>query len=43
LVAGLLWDRVAHTAVFFYGAIFAVVGIVALIALVPSRAPAHRS
>ena len=42
-VAGVLWDRVAHTAVFFYGAIFAVVGIVALLTLVPSRAPAHRS
>lgn len=37
LVAGVLWDRVAHTAVFFYGAIFAVVGIVALLVLVPAR------
>ena len=43
LVAGLLWDRVAHTAVFFFGAIFAVVGIVALLVLVPARAPARRS
>jgi MFS family permease len=41
LAAGLLWDRVAHTAVFFFGAIFAVIGIVAL--LVPARAPARRS
>jgi len=42
LVAGALWDRVGHTAVFFYGAIFAVVGIVALLALMPAGVPAHR-
>jgi MFS family permease len=41
LVAGALWDRVSHTAVFFYGAIFAVVGIVALLAVMPSRTPAR--
>jgi MFS family permease len=35
-VAGVLWDRVSHAAVFFYGATFAVVGGVALVLLVPS-------
>ena len=37
LVAGLLWDRVGHGAVFLYGAILAVAGAVALLALVPAR------
>src|SRR5262245_23703826 len=40
LVAGVLWDRVGHTAVFYYGAIFAAVGIVALLTLMPARARA---
>jgi MFS family permease len=39
LVAGALWDRLGHAAVFFYGAIFAFFGIVTLRALLPSRAP----
>jgi hypothetical protein len=38
VVAGQLWDRVSHPAVFFYGAAFATAGIVALIWLVPSDA-----
>ena len=38
VVAGLLWDHIAHVAVFYYGAIFATVGIVALLLLV-SRTP----
>ena len=39
LIAGALWDRIGHGAVFFYGAAAAVVGIVALALLVrePSR------
>jgi len=39
LIAGALWDRIGHSAVFFYGAAAAVVGIVALALLVrePSR------
>jgi MFS family permease len=41
LAAGVLWDRVGHTAVFFYGALFAVVGIVALLALMPQSASAR--
>jgi MFS family permease len=36
VVAGLLWDRVGHAAVFYYGALFAAVGIVALVALIPA-------
>ncbi|MBV9341716.1 MAG: MFS transporter [Acidobacteria bacterium] len=37
VVAGLLWDRVSHAAVFYYGAIFAVVGSIALMGLVPGK------
>lgn len=40
LVAGLLWDRVGHPAVFIYGAAFAVVGTGALLLLVPPDRPA---
>jgi len=35
IVAGLLWDRVGHAAVFYYGAAFALVGCVALLVLLP--------
>jgi MFS family permease len=35
LVAGLLWDRVGHAAVFYYGAAFAVVGSIGLLVLIP--------
>lgn len=38
VVAGLLWDRVGHAAVFFYGAAFAVVGMVGLVTLVRGKA-----
>jgi hypothetical protein len=31
VVAGLLWEHVSHTAVFYYGAIFAVAGSVGLL------------
>ena len=37
LVAGQLWDRVGHAAVFLLGATFAIAGSVALLALVPAR------
>jgi MFS family permease len=37
IVAGQLWDRVGHPAVFFYGAAFAAVGVIALIGLVPAH------
>jgi MFS family permease len=38
LVAGLLWDQVGHAAVFLFGAGFALVGGIALLALVPENA-----
>ncbi len=38
IVAGLLWDHVGHAAVFWYGAIFAVVGSLALLVLLPADA-----
>jgi len=41
-VAGLLWDRVDHAAVFLYGAAFAPVGAAALLLLVPSDRTAAR-
>jgi MFS family permease len=37
IVAGLLWDKVGHAAVFYYGAAFAVVGSIALLMLVPEE------
>jgi MFS family permease len=37
LVAGLLWDHVSHTAVFVYGAVFAVMGSIALLILLPAK------
>jgi MFS family permease len=37
VVAGLLWDYIAHVAVFYYGAILAAVGIAALLLLVPGK------
>jgi MFS family permease len=39
IVAGLLWDRVGHAAVFAYGAAFGLVGIMALSLFQPGRAP----
>ncbi len=37
VVAGLLWDRVGHTAVFYYGAAFAAVGSIGLLILIPAK------
>jgi len=37
VVAGLLWDRIGHAAVFYYGAVFAAVGSIGLLLLIPSR------
>jgi MFS family permease len=37
VVAGLLWDRIGHVAVFYYGAAFAVVGSVGLLVLIPAK------
>ena len=40
VAAGLLWDRVGHAAVFYFGALFAGVGIIGLLALVPRNSRA---
>jgi MFS family permease len=34
VVAGLLWDQISHAAVFYFGAVFAVVGSLGLVLLV---------
>ncbi|HET7117232.1 MAG TPA: MFS transporter [Hanamia sp.] len=39
LVAGQLWDRVSHSAVFIYGAGFSLIGIISLIILIPKMNP----
>ncbi|WP_430702198.1 hypothetical protein [Mesorhizobium captivum] len=39
VIAGLLWDRLGHQAVFIYGAIFAAVGAASILILVPSDSP----
>jgi MFS family permease len=37
VVAGLLWDRIGHAAVFYYGVTFAVVGSIGLLLLIPAK------
>ena len=37
VVAGLLWDRIGHTAVFYFGAAFALIGSIALVIIVPEN------
>jgi MFS family permease len=37
VVAGLLWDRIGHAAVFYYGAVFAAVGSIGLFLFIPAR------
>jgi len=37
IVAGTLWDRLGHVAVFYYGAVFATVGSIALLLLIPGE------
>jgi MFS family permease len=41
VVAGLLWDRMGHATVFYYGAVCAAVGSIALFLLIP-RTPGRR-
>ncbi len=43
IVAGLLWDHVGHSAVFVYGAVFAVVGSIALLAFIPAKRRAQHA
>ena len=37
LIAGSLWDHVGHAAVFFFGAVFALIGGISLLMLVPAN------
>jgi len=37
VVAGMLWDRIGHAAVFYYGAVFAVVGSIGLLLLIRGK------
>jgi MFS family permease len=37
VVSGLLWDRVGHAAVFYYGAVFAILGSLALAFMIPGQ------
>lgn len=37
IAGGLLWDHVGHAAVFLYGAVFAAIGGIALLILVPAK------
>lgn len=37
ITAGLLWDHVSHAAVFIYGAVFAMIGSVALRYLISTK------
>jgi len=43
IVAGLLWDRVGHSAALFYGAIFAAVGGIGMLLLVPPPGSSNQS
>jgi MFS family permease len=42
LVAGVLWDRIGHAAVFYYGAAFALVGSLGGLLLIPARGAGRR-
>ena len=37
IVAGELWDRVGHPSVFIFGTVFAILGTLAFVALVPQK------
>jgi MFS family permease len=39
VIAGILWDRVGHAAVFWYGAVFAFLGGISLLLLLPATRP----
>jgi MFS family permease len=43
VVAGLLWDHIGHAAVFYYGAMFALIGSLGLILLIPGKRSAAAS
>src|SRR5665213_205685 len=37
VVAGQLWDKVSHSSVFIYGAVFSLIGIISLLILIPNK------
>ncbi len=37
VIAGQLWDKINHTSVFFFAALFAFIGIIALLFLIPNK------
>ena len=37
VVAGLLWDQIGHAAVFYYGVVFAFVGSIGMLLLIPGK------
>jgi MFS family permease len=37
VVAGQLWDKVSHSSVFIFGALFSLIGIISLIILIPGK------
>jgi MFS family permease len=39
LVGGWLWDNAGHSSVFLFGAVFSVVGVIAMLALIPAKLP----
>jgi MFS family permease len=41
VIGGVLWDRVGHATVFYFGTTFALLGIGALLMLVPGARPRH--
>jgi MFS family permease len=43
LLAGWLWDRVGHRSVFLFGAVFAVVGVIAILVLIPAKVTRDRT
>ena len=43
VVAGLLWDRIGHAAVFYYGAAFALIGSIGLLLLIPGEPDRRRA
>lgn len=37
IIAGLLWDKISHTSVFVFGAVFSFIGIISLLILIPGK------
>lgn len=37
IVAGMLWDQISHESVFIYGAVFSIIGSIALLWIIPAK------